>query len=194
MESGIREIFVSEFGILGFGVWNRAQGIRNPTNDSNPESAGSIDKVFGRNPVPGIRNPWPGTGSDSHTFYGLVKGSSVFFATFSVVISASQEILFIITISTLLILAVRRTHVIQEPCIWPNSPFVAQWLEHPTGSITGGDSYSFCPMFMTFEPWGTPDFNTLESDKVPAMLTHCRRSNRLLLNHSNARKKTSNGT
>ena len=79
MESGIRKIFVSEFGILGLGVWNRAQGIRNPTNDSNPESAGSIDKVFGRNPVPGIRNPWPGTGSDSHTFYGLVKGSSVFF-------------------------------------------------------------------------------------------------------------------
>ena len=67
------------------------------------------------------------------------------FATFSVVISASQEILFIIqmTISTLLILAVRRTHVMHEPCIWPSSPFVAQWLEHPTGSITGGDSYSF---------------------------------------------------
>ena len=43
-----------------FGLRNTAQRIRNPTNDSNPESASSIDKVFGRNPVPGIRNPWPG--------------------------------------------------------------------------------------------------------------------------------------
>ena len=50
-ESGIREIFASQSGILGFGIWNTAQGIRNPTNDSNPESASSIDKVFGRNPA-----------------------------------------------------------------------------------------------------------------------------------------------
>ena len=46
-------------------------------------------------------NPESKTGSDSHTWVG--KGLVSFFATFSVVISASQEILFIIqmTISTL---------------------------------------------------------------------------------------------
>ena len=27
-----------ESGILGFGIWNTAQEIRNPTNDWNPES------------------------------------------------------------------------------------------------------------------------------------------------------------
>ena len=78
-----------------FGLRNTAQRIRNPTNDSNPESASSIDKVFGRNPVPGIRNPWPGIQNPRLSripIHGLVKGSSVFFATFSVVISASQEI------------------------------------------------------------------------------------------------------
>ena len=39
------------------------------------------------------------------------------------------------TISTLLILAVRRTHVIHEPSSVParHESFVAQWLEHPTG-------------------------------------------------------------
>ena len=141
VESGIREIFVSEFGILGFGVWNRAQGIRNPTNDSNPESAGSIDKVFGRNPVPGIRNPWPGIQNPRLSripIHGLVKGSSAFCNIFSCYFCITRSFL-----------AVRRTHVIHEPCIWPSSPFVAQWLEHPTGvrkaigSITGGDSYSF---------------------------------------------------
>ena len=40
-------------------------------------------------------------------------------------------------ISTLLILRIRRTHVIHKPCqrYGParHEPFVAQWLEHPTG-------------------------------------------------------------
>ena len=29
---------IKKSGILGFGMWNTAQGIRNPTNDWNPES------------------------------------------------------------------------------------------------------------------------------------------------------------
>ena len=68
-----------------FGVRNKAQRIRNPTNDSNPESASSIDKVFGRNPVPGIRNPWPGIQNPRLSripIHGLVKGSSVFLQHF----------------------------------------------------------------------------------------------------------------
>ena len=44
-------------------------------------------------------------------------------------------------ISTLLILAIRRMHVIHEPFIWPNTPqvlqsLIAQCLEHPT-SVQG---------------------------------------------------------
>ena len=35
---GIEEIFDCGMGILGFGLRNSAQGIRNPTNDWNPES------------------------------------------------------------------------------------------------------------------------------------------------------------
>ena len=124
-----------------FGLRNTAQRIRNPTNDSNPESASSIDKVFGRNPVPGIRNPWPGIQNPRLSripIHGLVKGSSAFCNIFSCYFCITRSFL-----------AVGRTHVIHEPCIWPSSPFVAQWLEHPTGvrkaigSITGGDSYSF---------------------------------------------------
>ena len=37
-ESGLREKFVLESGILGFGIRNTAQGIRNPTDDWNPKS------------------------------------------------------------------------------------------------------------------------------------------------------------
>ena len=33
VECGIQQICALESGILGFGVWNTAQGIRNPTND-----------------------------------------------------------------------------------------------------------------------------------------------------------------
>ena len=32
------ENFVVDSGILGFGIWDTAQGIRNPTDDWNPES------------------------------------------------------------------------------------------------------------------------------------------------------------
>jgi len=36
---GILEIFfIVVFGILGFGIWNPAQGIRNPTTDWSSES------------------------------------------------------------------------------------------------------------------------------------------------------------
>ena len=43
-----------ESGILGFGIRNTAQGIRNPTKDWNPIQ-GSSRKDW--NQVPGIRNP-----------------------------------------------------------------------------------------------------------------------------------------
>ena len=33
----IREFLLVESGILGFGIRNTAQGVRNPTNDWNPE-------------------------------------------------------------------------------------------------------------------------------------------------------------
>ena len=36
--SGIHHIFAVESGILGFGIQNTAQGIRNPSNVWNPES------------------------------------------------------------------------------------------------------------------------------------------------------------
>ena len=53
--SEIHHIFAVEFGILGFGIRNTAQGIRNPTNDWNPESKFHLKKI--RNLVPEIRNP-----------------------------------------------------------------------------------------------------------------------------------------
>ena len=37
-ESGLREKFVLESGILGFGIRNTAQGIRKPTDNWNPKS------------------------------------------------------------------------------------------------------------------------------------------------------------
>ena len=50
---------IVESGILGFGIRNTAQGIRNITNDCNPESKVYLfhwhDKNW--NPVPGIQNP-----------------------------------------------------------------------------------------------------------------------------------------
>ena len=36
LESKIQQIFAVESGILGFGIWNTAQGFRTPTNDWNP--------------------------------------------------------------------------------------------------------------------------------------------------------------
>ena len=38
VESEMQENFPVECGILGFGIWNIALGIRNPTKDWNPES------------------------------------------------------------------------------------------------------------------------------------------------------------
>ena len=38
VESEMQENFPVESGILGFGIWNIALGIRNPTKDWNPES------------------------------------------------------------------------------------------------------------------------------------------------------------
>ena len=38
LESGILEILLVESGILGLGMRNTGVGIRNPTNNSNPES------------------------------------------------------------------------------------------------------------------------------------------------------------
>ena len=38
VESGIREIFSAESGMLGFGIRYSAKGIRNPTNDWRQES------------------------------------------------------------------------------------------------------------------------------------------------------------
>ena len=55
VESEMRENFPVEAGILGFGIWNMALGIRNPTNDWNPGSKFHWPRI--RNPVPGVRNP-----------------------------------------------------------------------------------------------------------------------------------------
>ena len=48
VEFGIKQIFAEESGILGFGIQNTSQGIRNPTDDCNPKT------IFHR---PRIRNP-----------------------------------------------------------------------------------------------------------------------------------------
>ena len=46
---GIREIFACGIrGILGFGIRNTAQGIRNPTNEWNPESKFNRHKIGGQ--------------------------------------------------------------------------------------------------------------------------------------------------
>ena len=56
-ESG--KIWVMEYRILGFGIQNTAQGIRNPTNDWNSKSKFQWQGI--RNPVFEIRNPVHGT-------------------------------------------------------------------------------------------------------------------------------------
>ena len=50
---------VRKSAILGFGIWNTAQGIRNPTNDWNAESKCHWQRI--QNPDPGIWNPRFGT-------------------------------------------------------------------------------------------------------------------------------------
>ena len=54
----MREIFPVESGILGFGIWNTALGIRNSSNDWNPESKFHSQRI--RNPEAGVRNPRSG--------------------------------------------------------------------------------------------------------------------------------------
>ena len=51
------KIWLVKSGILGFGIGNTAQGIRNPTNDWNPESKISMTNSGIRNPLRGIQNP-----------------------------------------------------------------------------------------------------------------------------------------
>ena len=66
-------------------------------------------------------NPECKTVSDSHTWVG--KGLVSFLQHFQLLfLHHKKSVLFIIhmTISTLLILAVRRVHVIHEPYIWPS--------------------------------------------------------------------------
>ena len=54
-ESG--KILLLESGILGFGIWKTAQGIRNPLR-IGIQNPSSTDKDW--NPVPGLRNPQRG--------------------------------------------------------------------------------------------------------------------------------------
>ena len=60
-KSGVRgpgsgEILFVESGVVGFGIRNSARGIRNPTNEWNPETP-STDKECGIQYMePGIRN------------------------------------------------------------------------------------------------------------------------------------------
>ena len=63
MESGIQQIFALEQGILGFGIGNTAQGIRNPSKEWNP--------------LPGIQNLESETVLDSlEAIYKLDKALS----------------------------------------------------------------------------------------------------------------------
>ena len=55
VESGIWEFFFR--GILGFGIWNTIQGIRNPTNAWNPESRQVPLTRRIQNSCRGIHNP-----------------------------------------------------------------------------------------------------------------------------------------
>ena len=64
-----------------------------------------------------------------------------------------------ITISTLLIWAVCRTHVIHEPCIWPSSPwhksFITHWLGHRTSvqKVTGSIPFRNSDFFFVLCLW-----------------------------------------
>ena len=56
-ESGFRKFLLLKSGILGFGIRNTAQGIRNPTNNWNPESGIQVPMTTIWNLVTGTRNP-----------------------------------------------------------------------------------------------------------------------------------------
>ena len=57
LKPGIRKFLLLKSGNLGFGIRNTAQGIRNPTNDCNPESGIQVPMTTIGNLVTGTRNP-----------------------------------------------------------------------------------------------------------------------------------------
>ena len=64
--------------ILGFGMWNTSQRIRNPTSDWNPESRFRWQRLES---IPGIRNPWRGIQNQSLSWIPLelvLERSSIF--------------------------------------------------------------------------------------------------------------------
>ena len=63
------KFFLVESGILGFGIQNKAQGIRNPTKDLNPESTKKDS-----NQLPGIRNPRRGILKSRTVLHSLTWG------------------------------------------------------------------------------------------------------------------------
>ena len=63
------KFFLVESGILGFGIQNKAQGIRNPTKDLNPESTKKDS-----NQLPGIRNPRRGILKSKTVLHSLTWG------------------------------------------------------------------------------------------------------------------------
>ena len=52
------KVLFVEYEILGFGIWNTAQGIRNPTKNGIWNQFSTEKKI--RSPVTGIWNPWLG--------------------------------------------------------------------------------------------------------------------------------------
>ena len=52
------KVFFVKYEILGFEIWNRAQGIRNPTKNGIWNQYSTEKKI--RSPVAGIWNPWLG--------------------------------------------------------------------------------------------------------------------------------------
>ena len=73
-----------ESGILGFGVWNTAQGIRNPTNDWYPESKfhWQILESSTSNPEPMTWNPESRTVLDSRYMGRFINSNLIIFFQF----------------------------------------------------------------------------------------------------------------
>ena len=72
-----RKFLQVDFGVLGCGIRNTAEGIRNPINDWNPESKFHWQRI--RKPVPGIWNPRSGVQSkivlDSLTLIKMIRAT-----------------------------------------------------------------------------------------------------------------------
>ena len=72
-----RKFLRVEFEVLGCGIRNKAEGIRNPTNDWNPESKFHWQRI--RKTVPGIWNPRSGVQSkivlDSLTLIKMIRAT-----------------------------------------------------------------------------------------------------------------------